>query len=427
MKRLLASLAFDRRILWLNVMLLAVTAAAMFAVIFLVMHTIAAERAERRQVEQTAEVLSQLRSVSRAALNAETGQRGYLITLDRRYLAPYFAGRDQIEPALHKLRALVSPKTTDRQEQLLDEIEVLSRAKFAELAQSVTLIEQGEIIDARRMVLTDQGQEAMERLRSALNEMERIELGVLDQASVQSARAEGRVLPLMGGLLVLLILTLLVVIRLVARTARAEAEAAQAKALGEARDRADLLARELNHRVKNLFAVILAIVQLSSRDRPEAKEVTDSISQRIRALLKAHEVSQGELERSEVSLSDLIETTLAPYRSDELSAKIAGPPVVLAASAVTPLGLMLHEMTTNAVKYGAWAHGGSIDVSWDKKGNEIELVWRECGLETKVQPSERRGFGSLLISSAARQLRGTVDRNFLPDGAQITIRFAAEE
>ena len=74
--------------------------------------------------------------------------------------------------------------------------------------------------------------------------------------------------------------------------------------LAEARDRADLLARELNHRVKNLFAVILAIVQMSGKDAPEAKPVVDSIADRIHALLTAHEVTQGAADRSRCVAAD---------------------------------------------------------------------------------------------------------------------------
>ena len=413
---------FERRLLWLNVALLTVVAIAMFAVIFLVLRTISAERSERNQMQQTADVIAELRGVNRAALNGETGQRGYIITLDRRYLSPYFSGRDQIEPTLHKLRKLVEPTATERQKQLLDEIEVLSRAKFSELGRSVKLVEQGDVLGARRLILSDEGQEAMERLRRAIGEMEVIELHVLGQASAQTARAEGRVLPLLGGLLVLLVIVLLVVIRLVARAALAEAEAAQAKALGEARDRADLLARELNHRVKNLFAVILAIVQLSARDKPEAKDVTEAIARRIRALLTAHEVSQGELDRPVASLTDLVETSLAPYRSDELDASLDGPSVILPARLVTPLGLVLHELTTNAVKYGAWAHGGKITISWREEDGLVVLEWIETGAPIETQP-ERRGFGSLLMTSAARQLSGSIEREFAGDGAKITITF----
>ena len=405
---------------WPNAALLLVIFGAMLGLIYLVYQTVDAERIEREQTELTVDVIEQLQRVESAALNGETGQRGYLITLDRRYLQPYQQGKDEIEPALRQLRSLLGDRITTRQEELIDRIDVLARAKFSELEESVILLEDGRLLDARRRVLSDEGQETMERLRRAISEMEDIEQDILAEQSRETARIEGRVLPLLGGLIVLLLLAILLGARLVTRAARAEAEAAQAAAIGEARDRADLLARELNHRVKNLFAVVLAIVQMSARDTPEAKPVTEAISQRIRALLTAHEVSQGALDRELASLATLVETTLAPYRSQKLTANIEGPEVLLPAKQITPLGLVLHELTTNAVKYGAWSDSGTIDVTWTQTRDTVELVWHESGSGDGTQP-ERRGFGSMLMDSAARQFGGQVERKFDKKGLTVTI------
>ena len=405
---------------WMNVALLLVIAAAMFATIVLAYQTVEAERAQRRQVERTVEVLEELRQINSAALSGETGQRGYLITLDRRYLAPYQMAREQLEPSLDRVRVLLGDDATARQVELIDQIDALARAKFDEMAESVELLENGRLLDARRATLTDEGVEAMERLVRAIAEMEDIESRILAERAAEAARSEARVLPLLGALFVLLIIAMLAGSRLVGRAARAEAEASQAAAVSEARDRADLLARELNHRVKNLFAVILAIVQMSARDKPEAKEVTDSIAQRIRALLTAHEVSQGELERPVASLRALVETSLAPYRSSKHPAEIEGPDVMLPAKRVTPLGLVLHELTTNAVKYGAWKNRGTVHVSWTEDDGMLTLTWRESGADLEELP-ERKGFGSLLMTSAARQFGGTFERNFTKDGLQVSI------
>lgn len=404
----------------MNVALLTVIALAMLATLFLAYQTVEAERAQREQVERTVDLLEELRLVNRAALNGETGQRGYLITLDRRYLAPYQMGREQIDPALDRIRTLLGDDATARQTELVDQIDALARAKFDEMASSVELLDNGRLLDARRAILTDEGVETMERLGRAIAEMERIEGEILAQRSEEAARTEGRVLPLLGALLVLIILAMLAGSRLVGRAAAAEAEAAQAAVVSEARDRADLLARELNHRVKNLFAVILAIVQMSARDKPEAAEVTESIAQRIRALLTAHEVSQGELERPVASLRSLVETSLAPYRSSKHPAEIEGPDVLLPAKRVTPLGLVLHELTTNAVKYGAWKNEGTVHVTWTQSDGTVKLTWRETGADLDELP-ERKGFGSLLMTSAARQFGGRFERDFTRDGLRVSI------
>jgi two-component sensor histidine kinase len=405
-------------------------AAALLAATYLIFATVEAERREREQVRLNSDVLAELSNINRAVLNAETGQRGYLITLDRRYLAPYLVGRDQYAPAIVRLRGLIAGDADPRQTRLLDRLQTLTDAKFAEMTETVELVERGERVEAQRRVLTDEGQEVMERLRAALRDMERIEQAKLQAATADAALAEGRLLPLLGGLLLLLVIAILLNYRLVTRAASAEAEAAQATVVAEARDRADLLARELNHRVKNLFSVILAIVRMSGKDAPEAKPVVDRIAERINALLTAHEVTQGTLDRPVGSLRDLVETTLSPYRSERVRAELDGPEILLPAKQITPIGLVLHELTTNAVKYGCWAHGGILSVEWRRDGTEIVLDWREAGVPPPAEDGagepSRRGFGSLLMSSAARQLRGTIDREFAPDGARITIRVPDE-
>ena len=178
------------RFKWGNVTLLALMALAMIGLIVVAFQTIESERAEREQVERTNDILLELRNVSSAAVNAETGQRGYLITLDRRYLESYLFGREQIDPSLRRLRtAMEDEETTRRQTELVDQIEALATSKFAEMDESVRLLEDGRLIDARREMLSDQGQETMERLRRAIGEMERIEFQLLSDATEETARA----------------------------------------------------------------------------------------------------------------------------------------------------------------------------------------------------------------------------------------------
>jgi two-component sensor histidine kinase len=410
---------------WTSLAVLLLVAAALLASVFLIFNTIEAERQQRAHVVRTNDVLRELDAIGRAALNAETGERGYMITLDRRYLAPYSVAQESYRAANAQLRELVEPGATTRQRQLLDRIEILSQAKFAELDTVVALIDRGDILSARKTILTDEGQEAMERLRRSLRELEQIEQRDLVAAAQDTAAAEARVMPLIVLLVALILVALVFGYLLVTRATRAEAEAANAGALAEARDRADLLARELNHRVKNLFAVVLAIVRMSAKDSPEAKPTTERIAERIRALLTAHEVTQGELDKPVASLETLIETTLRPYRSDTARAELAGPEVLLPARQVTPLGLVLHELTTNAVKYGCWASGGTLSVSWRREGEDIVLLWAEDCPHDGAEP-DRKGFGSLLMTSAARQLRGTIDRQFTPKGVRVTIRMPVE-
>ena len=246
-----------------NLIAFGLVAASLLGAVLLIFQTVEAERTERAQARRTSEVLAELTNINRAVLNGETGQRGYLLTLDERYLGPYRLAKEQYGPALAHLRQLVEADATPRQLELLDQVENLTTSKFGEMGDSVALVEGGQVLEARQRILSDEGQEVMERLRTSLRELERIEEEQLREATVDTASAEGRVVPLLVGLAVLLLIALALGYRLVGRAARADAEAEQATLVAEARDRADLLARELNHRVKNLFAVILAIVRMS--------------------------------------------------------------------------------------------------------------------------------------------------------------------
>ncbi len=421
-----------------SLLLLGVVAAALIGNVMLMWQTITAERSQREQADRTNSVLLALRDISRTATNAETGQRGYFITVDRRYLAPYIAAREQYRPNLARLRTLMGPDIVPRQRELLDQIDQLNEAKFAEMGETVHAIEAGDLLEARRRILTDEGQEVMERLRRAISELQAIEATSFNQARDEAIASEAWIVPTLIAMLLFILLALVLGLLQVVRTADAEARAANARELGLARDRADLLARELNHRIKNLFAVVLAIVKMTARDAPEAKSTVDRITQRIHALLTAHDVTQGTSAHRSADLAELVQIALKPYRSDENRCRIGGPPVELPERHVIPLGLVLHELTTNAVKYGAWAHpGGELAVRWTLTTGRLRLDWHEtCAAPVAYasQPGSppadpgaadtgRRGFGSTLINGSARQLGGTIEQKFHPGGIAVRIEF----
>lgn len=207
-----------------------------------------------------------------------------------------------------------------------------------------------------------------------------------------------------------------------AQSAREEAEAARAQAEA-ALDRSELLTHELNHRVKNLFSVIGSIVSLSGRSTPEAKEVLERIRQRINALAVAHTISQGQLETEAVPLGRIVEATLAAH--DHGGIAIEGPEVPLPFEAVTPMGLILHELTTNAVKHGSLSvPGGRVSVRWTlSDGGTVRFEWRETDGPPIAGEPASGGFGAVMLRQAEAQLGATVRREWPPEGFRMVFEF----
>ena len=193
--------------------------------------------------------------------------------------------------------------------------------------------------------------------------------------------------------------------------------------LRTAQQRSDLLVRELNHRVKNLFAVIGSIVSLSGRSVPEARGVLNVVRERVNALALAHTVGQGRLEEKNVPLGDIARATLAPYDRDAV--EIEGPEVALPFEAVTPMGLILHELMTNAVKYGALSVAeGRVSVRWTCSADDIvSLEWRETGGPLVAGEPSTTGFGSIMLRQAEAQLGADVATDWREEGLHMTLTF----
>lgn len=409
--------------------LFAVVALALLGTFSLIIATVEAERTQREQAARTSGILASLDEIIRATMNGETGQRGYFITSDTRYLAPYREGQERYSIEIRRLREKMGGELPEEQALLVGEISRLGDAKWAEMAGVVRLVEERRIPDAHARLLSDEGQLAMNGLRRAVAKLEDIERIRLEQAVQRAAAAEAKILPSLAALFVVIVCALALGLWQAIRKAEAEALAEGAAAIAEARDRADLLAKELNHRVKNLFAVILAIVKMSARGDAAAAPAVDRIAKRIHALVTAHEVTQGTGKDQTVDFADLVGKAIAPYRSSSERCELAGEELVLPGKHAVPLGLVLHELVTNAVKYGAWSQpGGLVRVRWSREGSRAKVLWEElaAGESATAAKPGREGFGSALIRSSERQLGGTIARRFDVRGIVVEMDFALE-
>jgi len=195
-----------------------------------------------------------------------------------------------------------------------------------------------------------------------------------------------------------------------------------------AKNEAEFLSREMHHRVKNLFAVIASMSSLSARERPDAQDALFELRQRVQALSQAHDVAISDT--TFVTLSDLMCRLMSPYRDPRSSAPrvlVVGEDIEVPYGCVTPIGLIFHEMATNAVKYGALATAdGHVRLSWRVRDASLLITWQEFGAK---RPDEEGlpGFGTVLVDVSVAQMRGTMHREWLGDGLVMRLAIPLEQ
>jgi PAS domain S-box-containing protein len=191
-------------------------------------------------------------------------------------------------------------------------------------------------------------------------------------------------------------------------------------------ERQQRILQESEHRVKNMLTVVAAIAQQTARVSPDVESFTGAFAGRLESLAKAHELLVGQVWQ-DVSLTALVERVL---RADVSAgrARFGGPEILLKPGQVLGLSMILHELYTNAVKYGALCNeDGSLVLEWTEANGTVELVWRECGVPcTSDVPGS--GFGHRMIAMSVKSdLRGTIDREWRPDGLTAVLRFPVND
>ena len=201
----------------------------------------------------------------------------------------------------------------------------------------------------------------------------------------------------------------------------------------QAEEGSELLAGEMSHRVKNLLSIAAGLTHLTGRSASSVAEMTGELTERLTALGRAHDAvrplpgNQGKA----ALLGDLISVLLAPY--DETAAfsgriRVAVPRMGIGEQAASTLSMVLHELATNSVKYGALSSAeGSLDVSSRREGDQLELVWAETGGPAIVGQPDLTGFGSRLIErTVSSQLGGALKYDWQASGLVATICMKAD-
>jgi two-component sensor histidine kinase len=189
-----------------------------------------------------------------------------------------------------------------------------------------------------------------------------------------------------------------------------------------------LVARELSHRIANLFAVVDGIIRLSARSSPAVKPFAKTLRDRISGLARAVDyiysgnVTSGTDEAA--TMHGLLRDLLAPYGVNTSSSgiSIVGDDQPIPEVVVTPLALIFNELATNALKYGALSHAdGKVQVQTAREGVDYMIVWDETG-DPIVEPAVSGGFGATLLNRTVDvQLGGSVKREWKPNGLRLVI------
>jgi two-component sensor histidine kinase len=178
---------------------------------------------------------------------------------------------------------------------------------------------------------------------------------------------------------------------------------------------------ELAHRLKNKLATIQAIISFQLREEPQTR---DAILSCLTALSATDDLilsAQGQGAR----LRDILSVEFAPYDLSRIS--MQGPECVLSPKFALMMALLVHELATNAAKYGAFSNaGGILSIDWTISSGRLNLQWRESGGPV-VSPPSHRGFGTRLFLRALDQFNGTVEAIFAPTGLVCTLNVPLSE
>lgn len=192
-------------------------------------------------------------------------------------------------------------------------------------------------------------------------------------------------------------------------------------------ERQAVLLAELQHRVRNVLAMVRSLIGRTARGATTVEEMVKQLSGRIEALSRTQALLTRDLGAG-VDLEHLVREELVVHTSEDSAVSVSGPPVQLAPKAAEILTLAIHELATNAVKHGALGHAGAgLVVTWRREGEAdgwLRLAWVESGVTLDIEAPNRLGYGTeLLTGRIPYELRGRSTMERLPDGMHCTIEF----
>lgn len=390
-----------------------------------------AESAARLEGTHARARLIALSALQQTMLEAESAERGWIIARRPADLAALEAARDALSQQRTTLEQLMTRERDPAGAEAARQVGALAEAQMDRLAATVASYpptsgtaaaeNTGEGLDPAGMGTL---RAALDGLREAEAERLTAAYGRADQQRRRAQQTLALVAVLTLGLMALSVLLAIIAVR-------DESRMRYLRQIEAERDRADLVSRELSHRVRNLFAVIMSIVSVTARHEPDARIAAQKTRMRIQALAHAHEIADEHSDLRTPLLGDLIESVVRPYcPSHGWLERAEGPAVMLPARLVTPLALIFNEMATNSLKFGCWSTAeGTLRVSWAfEVCGRLSVTWTESG-QVAVPPPGQTGFGTTMVELLMQQTQASMHRTWGENGliARLELRLSEDE
>lgn len=413
---------------------LALLAVGFVALLFSVLATTwLSESAQRHaaDVKQARELHSAATVLRDSLLTAESSQRGYILTGNQIYLAPYDNAKLVANTELARLNKLLAVRP-DRQN-LLQQLSIVVAEKTVEQDKTIALRDAGSETEAFELIRSNRGKALMDEANVYLSSIaleadQRLSSGVAQQTSsthwlrwTSIASAVVIVLVVGTGLTTLQRFTREIMaardeVRLANETLEMRVERRTAE-LARARDRAEVLLAEVNHRVSNSLGLVSSLVRLQSRElqEPAAKAALQETNARIQAIAELHKhlfttgnVGEVAADTYLATLLSQLESAMAANGSSvTLTRQLA--PITLATNDAINLGIVVTEWVTNAFKYAYPTGHGEVRVSMAKAANGVEITVEDDGVgKIEDQQAKGTGLGTRVVSTIAGQMSASV-------------------
>jgi PAS domain S-box-containing protein len=187
-----------------------------------------------------------------------------------------------------------------------------------------------------------------------------------------------------------------------------------------------LIAEELTHRIRNLMTIVTSMVSLTASGSEDVKTFRDALLSRLMAISRANDsITAGRWQ--DTPLTALLDAELTPFRTSRTAVILKGEKVTISAKVAFALGLAVHELATNAAKYGALSRaGGRLELSWSTDGaGQLLLSWKERGGPPVAEP-HGSGFGTQMIRRTLASLRGEASIHYRKEGLECTLRIPSQ-